>query len=99
MPRVRMTNFSTFYDVQNRVQFSPVLDKRSGCFVAVAEMDDEPAAKYEGNERFEVIDDTEFLAMVSNPKQAEPSEPNTGDPLSDAAGQSFLSAPKAPRSK
>jgi len=93
-----MTNFSSFYDVKNRVQFSPVLDKRSGCFVAVAEVSDETCEGYAQNPNFEVIDDAEFLAMISLPSTPEPTEPGTGDPLSDAAGKTFLSAPKPPRS-
>jgi len=94
-----MENFSTFYDTVNRVQFSPVLDKRTGCFVAIAEVSDEVAESWAGNPRFEVIDDAEFLAMISTPARAEPTEPGTGDPLSDAAGDSFMGAPKLPGKK
>lgn len=103
MPRVMLSNFSTFYDTITRTQFDPVLDKRTGCFVAVAEVDDAQAATFAERPAYRVIDDAEWLAMTTRRPAPEPTQPLTGNPLTDAAsevaGESLLAPPKPPRSR
>jgi hypothetical protein len=97
MPRVVTRVHSTFYDMKRKVQFSPVLDQRTGCFVGVAQVSDEHAAEFAEHEHFEVVSDEDYLEMVTVPSAPEPTEPGTGDPLSDAAGKSVIGARKPPR--
>ena len=94
MPRIRVTNFSTYYDVKNRVQFSPVLDKRSGCFVAVAEVTDAVAQAWAESsgllrERVTVLEET-ALAVLDG--QLSVDELAIGD-LKDHAGHTIFCVP------
>lgn len=82
--RVITRNFSTFYDMQTKVQFVSTLDRQSGTYVGVAETDEETAEKFEGRRGFKVLTDDEFLAMISKP--VKPAEELTGDPLADSKG-------------
>ncbi len=87
MAKLLIDNHSTFYDIQTEVQFSPVLDRTTGCFVGVADVDPVTAAKYAGREHFRLLDDAEFLAMTELKREPVAEEPQTGDPLTDAAGE------------
>jgi len=102
MPKVLIKNHSTFYDTKRKVQFNPLLDRRSGCFVGVADVDTETAETYEGHPHFQVLTDEEYLEMVTVPSDPVPVEPNTGDPLGDAAAKPKTQTrrpPVPPRSK
>lgn len=83
MPRVAIDNYSNYYDVREKVQFDPVLDRRTGCRVGIAEVSADVAARYEQRRGFRLMSDIEFVAMtrVSTPAPV----PATGQPLQDVA--------------
>jgi hypothetical protein len=100
MPRVRIDQYSNFHDPTTGAQFEPVLDRRSGCYVGVCEMSKSQARAYQGRASFTVLSDDEWLAMTEIPREPEPTEPETGDPLADqAADSSAPKPPPAPRSR
>jgi|SRR5579871_3939880 len=94
MPKVVMPAYSTFHDVRTGVQFSPVLDKSSGCYIAVADVSQEQTAAFAGRPGFFVVSEERFHEQVNGSTAPEPSAPVTGDPLTDAAGA--MSAPPPP---
>jgi len=103
MPKVLINNHSTFYDGRTKTQFDPVLNRISGCYVGIADVDAETADSYEGHSRFQVLTDEEYLAMVTTPRAPQPTEANTGDPLTDAAAKparakQVLAPPAPPKS-
>lgn len=85
MPKVICEKYSNYRDLLTKVQFNSVLDHRSGCFVGLAEVDDETAAKFDGREGFEVLSEAEFAALsTAPPKSAEGEEQVAADaPASD----------------
>lgn len=86
MPRVLIDDYSSFFDHTTNVQFSPVLDRRQGAYVGIAEVSAKVAKEYAKRPKFRVITDAEFLAMTSVPAQPEPDEPEADDPLEASAG-------------
>lgn len=87
MPKVLAQNYSNFYDIRTNVQFQPVKDRRSECFVGVAVVDKATIEFYQEREGFRVLSDEEYLEMTSEPQEPELTEPETGDPLKDAANK------------
>lgn len=65
--RVVIDSYSTFFDVGTGLQFSPVLDRRSGCYVAIADVSKAEAKAFVDRPAFRVVDDAEFLAMTARP--------------------------------
>jgi hypothetical protein len=80
-------NYSTFFDTTTNIQFDKTLDRVSGCYVAVAEVDKKTAKSYEDRAGFEVLTGAEYAEMTTTPEALEPDEPETGDPINDAAAQ------------
>ncbi len=95
MPKVICHHYSSYRDLLTKVQFDSVLDHRSGCYVGMAEVDDEAAAKFDGREGFEVLTDAEFAALsTAPPKPAEGHDPAgipEGDGVSAGDGLEALS--------
>jgi hypothetical protein len=85
MPRVMIEQYSNFFDQPTRLQFEPVLDRRSGCYVGVCEMSAEQAEAFADRRSFAVLTEDEWRAMTEIPRAAEPTQPETGDPLADQA--------------
>jgi len=85
MFRVLIQNYSRFFDPATKIEFAPVLDRPSGCYVGVATVDEDTAVHYDGRPGFQVLTDAEWEAVNALPVPAEREEPETGDPLADAA--------------
>lgn len=83
MPRILLRSYSTYFDPKTRTQFSPVLDRQSGCKVAVADVSDEVAEQLQSRPGFELLTDEEFLVMTAPPVDPEPIASETGNPLTD----------------
>ena len=83
MPRILLRSYSNYFDPQTKTQFSPVLDRRTGCYVAVADVTAAIAEEFKSRPSFETLTDADFLAMTVAPAQPDPDEPETGDPLTD----------------
>ncbi|HTE16865.1 MAG TPA: hypothetical protein VK689_00615 [Armatimonadota bacterium] len=83
--KVLIESYSRYFDVQTRVQFSPVLDQRSGCYVGVADLPEEVAECYLDRPGFEVLSDEEFVSLTSAPEKPVPAASQSGDPLTDQA--------------
>jgi predicted component of type VI protein secretion system len=100
MPRVMIEQYSNFFDQPTRLQFEPVLDRRSGCYVGVCEMSAEQAEAFRGRSSFTLLSEDEWRAMTEIARQPAPTEPETGDPLADQAkDKPAPKPPAAPRSR
>lgn len=84
MPKVICDKFSNYSDPKTKVHFTPLLDRRTGCFIGFAQVSRELAEGYAKRDGFQVISDTEYLAITSIP-DPEPLADPSGDPLTDAA--------------
>jgi len=79
-----MRSYSHFYDLQTKVQFSPVLDLQTGCHVAVAEVSAELADQFKERRGFEVLTREQYFNMITAPEDPAPAESATGNPLTDS---------------
>ena len=81
--RVLLRSYSNYFDPKTKTQFSPVLDRQTGCYVAVADVSPALAEQFKERPGFELLSDADFLQMTVAPSDPEPTEPETGDPLTD----------------
>jgi hypothetical protein len=93
--RVITRKFSNYYDIQTATQFSAVLDRQTDCYIGVADVSAKTAKAFSGRIGFDVVSDEAFLAMITKPADPEPTQPDTGDPLTD----NNTDGPPAPPSK
>jgi hypothetical protein len=63
--KILCENFSRFYDSKTKVEFAPVLDRRSGCYVGIADVED--ISPFENRTGYKVLTDADFLAMTTAP--------------------------------
>lgn len=81
---------SKHFDLKSGLQFEPCLVGE--LFVGLARnITDEQAKVFEGRPQFDLLDDAALAELLAT---AEPSQPNTGDPITDAADVSTLSYPE-----
>lgn len=85
MPRVLIENYSNFYCTRTKVQFNPILDRRTGCYVGLADVTPEQAEAFANRGGFRLISDEEFLAMSGISLAPASAQPASGEPLQDAA--------------
>ena len=85
MPHVLLSTYSKYYDAATDTQFVPVLNRATGCYVAVADLDDETADRFAENPAFEILSDDEYLALSRPAPAPEPAPSESGDPLTDQA--------------
>jgi hypothetical protein len=85
MPYVMIEQYSRYFDVKTRTQFTETLNRRTGCYVGMAQVDKKTAEQYRGRPGFQVLTDKDYLHLTQAPAAPEQSEPVTGDPLADAA--------------
>lgn len=89
MPRVMIHNYDVFYDVKTEVQFSRVLDRRTNCYIGVAQVSKTIAKVYAGRpDRFRILSDEEWKQInegVAETADESVADSETGDPLLDAA--------------
>lgn len=89
MAHVILRSYSKFFNSDPAIQFDPILDQTTGCFIAHAEVQDADALDYfTKNAAFSVLTDEEYQALTELPVQPEPTEPKSGDPLTDAGKES-----------
>ena len=93
MPKVLLSEYSTYSDHITGVQFNPVLNRRTGLFVAIADVDAETAQSFvDRSASFSILTDDDYLSITMPDRTPDPVAPVTGDPLTDAGG----SEPPAP---
>lgn len=85
MKRVIAINYSQFYDPLTETEFEKVMDQSTGCFLGIASVSDKVAKDYDKRVGFRVLTDDEYAAITTPPALPEVTDPETGDPLSDAA--------------
>lgn len=86
MPHVIIRSYSTYYDVSSDVQFSPVLDRKTGCYIGHAQVDKKTATEYAKKGNFEVLSDADFTALSTIPEPEEPEALKGDSPAAQAAG-------------
>ena len=54
------------------------------------------AKAFSGRAGFEVVGDEAFLEMITKPAEPEPTQPDTGDPLTDQGGKTAVTDVRPP---
>lgn len=83
--RVKIENYDSYYDRVTKAEFRPVLDRRTGLHVGLAEVDERAGAKLLARPAFHEVTDEEYLAMTQAPATTPKTAVDTGDPLADEA--------------
>ena len=83
---VTLAAYSKFYHAETGTEFLPVLDHKTGCYIAVAPVSGKTAKAFAGKPGFKLLTEDQYQEMSRPAPEPEPEPSETGDPLTGQAG-------------